>query len=146
MTGKDETGGRGTAGFDFTLPGLGKPESSRPKRVAEAIKNELTLLLLQKVRDPRLRGISIVQVDMTPDLKRAKIHFTVPPGSGAGPAASKGLAAARGYFRSHLAAQLNMRFTPELVFYHDRHHEEAERIDTLLREIAKEKKANEDPV
>ena len=146
MTGKDETAGRGTAEFDFTLPGLGKPESSRPKRVAEAIKNELTLLLLQKVRDPRLRGISIVQVDMTPDLKRAKIYFTVPFGSGAGPAASKGLNAAKGFFRSHLAAQLNMRFTPELVFYHDRHHEEAERIDTLLRELAKEKKGDEDPV
>ena len=146
MTGKDEATGSGTAGFDFTLPGLGKPESSRPKRVAEAIKNELTLLLLQKVRDPRLRGISIVQVDMTPDLKRAKVHFTVPQGSGAGPVASKGLNAAKGFFRSHLAAQLNMRFTPELVFYHDRHHEEAERIDTLLRELAKEKKGDEDPV
>lgn len=145
MTGKDETDGRGTAGFDFTLPGLGKPESSRPKRVAEAIKNELTLLLLQKVRDPRLRGISIVQVDMTPDLKRAKIHYTLPPGNEKGPA-GKGLAAAKGYFRSHLAAQLNMRFTPELVFYHDRHHEEAERIDTLLRKIATERKTDEDPV
>lgn len=145
MTGKDDAGGRTPAGFDFTLPGLGKPESSRPKRVAEAIKNELTLLLLQKVRDPRLRGVSIVQVDIAPDLKRAKIHFTLPPGSEAGPA-KKGLAAAKGFFRSHLAAQLNMRFTPELVFYHDRHHEEAERIETLLREIAKERKGDEDPV
>lgn len=146
MTGKDEAGGHGTTGFDFTLPGLGKPESSRPKKVAEAIKNELSVLLLQKVRDPRLRGISIVKVDMTPDLKRAKIYFTVSPGSGAGPTASKGLNAAKGFFRSHLAAQLNMRFTPELAFYHDRHFEEAERINTLLREIAKEKKGDEDPV
>lgn len=145
MTGKDEAGGRKSAGFDFTLPGLGKPESSRPKRVAEAIKNELTLLLLQKVRDPRLRGVSIVQVDVAPDLKRAKIYYTVPSGEGAAPA-GKGLAAAKGFFRSHLATQLNMRFTPDLAFYHDRHHEEAERIDQLLRQIAKEGKADEDPV
>jgi ribosome-binding factor A len=145
MTEQDEAGGRGTAGFDFTLPGLGKPESSRPKRVAEAIKNELTLLLLQKVRDPRLHAVIIARVDVTPDLKRAKIYFTLPPGSEVA-RASKGLAAAKGYFRSHLAAQLNLRFTPELVFYHDRHREEAERIDELLRQIAKEKKADEDPV
>ena len=145
MTGQDKEGGRTTAGFDFTLPGLGKPESSRPKRVAEAIKNELTLLLLQKVRDPRLHAVSIVQVDVAPDLKRAKIYFTVQPGNEV-KAASKGLAAAKGFFRSHLAAQLNLRFTPELVFFHDRHREEAARIDELLREIAKEKKADEDPV
>ncbi|HBI15744.1 MAG TPA: 30S ribosome-binding factor RbfA [Desulfobulbaceae bacterium] len=137
MTGQNEAGGRGPAGFDFTLPGLGKPESTRPKRVAEAIKNELTLLLLQKVRDPRLREVIIVQVDVAPDLKRAKIYFTVPPGSEVA-RVSKGLAAARGYFRSHLASQLNLRFTPELVFYHDRHTEEAQRIDELLRSLAKE--------
>lgn len=145
MTGQDEAGGPRAPGFDFNLPGLGKPESSRPKRVAEAIKNELTILLRQKVRDPRLLGVSIVQVDMTPDLKRAKIYFMVQPGVEVA-AARKGLAAARGYFRSYLAAQLNMRFTPDLVFHHDRHREEAERIDELLRQIAKEKKADEDPV
>lgn len=145
MTAQNEAGGRGTAGFDFTLPGLGKPESTRPKRVAEAIKNELTLLLLQKVRDPRLRDVTIVQVDVGPDLKRAKIYFTVQPGCEVAQA-SKGLAAARGFFRSHLAAQLDLRFTPELVFYHDRHREEAARIDELLRQIAKEKNADEDPV
>jgi len=145
MTGKDEAGGRGTGGFDFTLPGLGKPESSRPKRVAEAIKNELTLLLLQKVRDPRLRAVTIVQVDVAPDLKRAKIYFTVQPGSEVAQA-SKGLAAAKGFFRSHLAAQLDLRFTPELVFFHDRHREEAQRIEDLLRDLAKERKADEDPV
>jgi ribosome-binding factor A len=145
MTGKDEAGGRGTGGFDFTLPGLGKPESSRPKRVAEAIKNELTLLLLQKVRDPRLRAVTIVQVDVAPDLKRAKIYFTVQPGNEVAQA-SKGLAAAKGFFRSHLAAQLDLRFTPELVFFHDRHREEAQRIEDLLRELAKERKADEDPV
>jgi ribosome-binding factor A len=145
MTGKDEEGGRRTPGFDFTLPGLGRPESSRPKRVAEAIKNELTLLLLQKVRDPRLHAVTIVQVDVAPDLKRAKIYFTVQPGSEVAQA-SKGLAAAKGFFRSHLAAQLDLRFTPELVFYHDRHREEAQRIEDLLRQIAKEKKADEDPV
>ncbi|MHB8788602.1 MAG: 30S ribosome-binding factor RbfA [Desulfobulbaceae bacterium] len=145
MTGQDDAGGRSSAGFDFTLPGLGKPESSRPKRVAEAIKNELSILLLQKVRDPRLGGVSIVKVDVPRDMKRAKIYFTVQPGSEVAQA-SKGLAAARGFFRSHLAAQLDLRYTPELVFYHDRHHEEAERIDTLLREIAKDRKADEDPV
>lgn len=130
--------------FDFTLPGLGKPESSRPKRVAEAIKNELSILLLQKVRDPRLQDVSISRVEITPDLKRAKIFFVAPADRKLGNVI-KGLEKARGFFRSQLAAGMNLRYTPELVFFHDRHVEETERLDELFRQIAREKKADDDP-
>ena len=123
--------------FDFKLPGLGRPESSRPKRVAEAIKNELTILLLQRVADPRLTGVVISRVVVTPDLKQAKIFFTVPSGRDSGPALA-GMRRAKGFFRSHLAKILNLRYTPELLFYFDNLNEEAERIDSLLREIAQE--------
>jgi len=131
-------------GFDFTLPGLGKPESSRPKRVAEAIKNELTILLLQRVRDPRLRSVTISGVDVTPDLKRAKIYFVLPAGMDARPVL-KALKSAKGFFRSQLAKLLNMRYTPELVFFQDRQNEEAEHLEGLFREIAEERKPDEDP-
>ncbi|MCL7487279.1 MAG: 30S ribosome-binding factor RbfA [Desulfobulbaceae bacterium] len=131
-------------GFDFTLPGLGKPESSRPKRVAEAIKNELSIQLLQRVRDPRLREVTITRVEVTPDLKLAKVYFDVPAGKQAGEAA-KGLKRAKGFFRSHLAKQMNMRYTPDLVFYHDRHFEETERLEDLFRQIAEQRSSDEDP-
>ena len=130
-------------GFDFSLPGLGKPESSRPKRVAEAIRNELSIVLLQKVRDARLREVSITRVDIAPDLKRAKVYFTVPAGAHVGPAA-KGLERARGFLRSELARRMNLRYTPDLIFFHDRHVEERERIDQLFQELAKERKSDED--
>jgi len=132
-------------GFDFTLPGLGKPESSRPKRVAEAIRNELSILLLQKVRDSRLREVSISRVEITPDLKRAKVYFTVPLGGAPGPA-GKGLARAKGFFRSEIARRMNLRYTPDLVFFHDRHYEENEQLDQLFEQLAKERKTDEDPV
>ena len=131
-------------GFDFTLPGLGKPESSRPKRVAEAIKNELAVVLLQKARDQRLREVSISRVEVTPDLKHAKVHFTLPVGSKPGPAV-KGLARAKGFFRSELARRLNLRYTPELAFFYDRHNEETERLDRLFEELAEERKSDADP-
>jgi len=130
--------------FDFTLPGLGRPKSTRPKRVAEAIKNELSILLLQKVRDPRLRQVSISMVEVTPDLKQAKVYFVVPDDIDAG-SVRKGLERARGFFRSQVAGLLNLRYTPELIFYYDVHYEEAERLDELFRQIAKDKKADDDP-
>lgn len=128
--------------FDFKLPGLGRPESSRPKRVAEAIKNELTMLLLQKVADPRLSGVSFSRVVVTPDLKQAKIYFTTPAGRDSGPAL-KGMHRAKGFFRSHLAKVLNLRYTPDLLFYYDDLNEEIDRIDSLFRQIDEERKHDE---
>ncbi len=129
--------------FDFTLPGLGKPQSSRPKRVAEAIKNELSILLLREVADPRLATISFSQVVVSPDLKQAKIYFVLPVGGDA-KKVLRALRKARGFFRSHLAKTLNLRYTPDLAFYFDDINEEVDRIDTLLREIAAEHDGNDD--
>jgi ribosome-binding factor A len=128
--------------FDFKLPGLGRPESSRPKRVAEAIKNELSVLLLQKISDPQLSGVLITRVDVTPDIKQAKIYFSVPAGADSTPAL-KGMNRAKGFFRSHLAKMLNLRHTPELLFYFDSLNEEVHRIDTLFRQIEKERNHDE---
>ena len=129
--------------FDFTLPGLGKPQSSRPKRVAEAIKNELSILLLREVADPRLATISFSKVVVSPDLKQAKIYFVLPVGGDA-KKVLRALRKARGFFRSHLAKTLNLRYTPDLAFYFDDINEEVDRIDTLLREIAEEHDGNDD--
>jgi ribosome-binding factor A len=125
--------------FDFKLPGLGRPESSRPKRVAEAVKNELTILLLQQVADPRLTGVCISRVTVTPDLKQAKIYFTVPAGQESGPVL-QGMKSAKGFFRSHLAKTVNLRYTPDLLFCFDTLNEEAVRIDTLFRQLEEERK------
>ena len=132
-------------GFDFTLPGLGKPESSRPKRVAEAIKNELAVLLLQKARDPRLREVAVTRVEMSPDLKRAKVYFDISVGEKPGPAL-KGLNRAKGFFRSQIAKKMNMRYTPALIFYHDKHNKESERLEELFQQIAEKRSSDEDSI
>jgi ribosome-binding factor A len=125
--------------FDFTLPGLGKPQSSRPQRVAEAIKNEMSVLLQREVADPRLDAISFTQVLMTPDLNLAKVYFVLPVGGDA-KQALKGLKKAKGFFRSRLAKAMNLRHTPDLVFYYDHDGEKVDRIEELLMEIEEERK------
>jgi ribosome-binding factor A len=129
--------------FDFTLPGLGRPESSRPKRVGEAIRNELAILLLQKVQDPRLREVNISEVVVCPDLKRATIHFTLPVGSDV-KKALKGLERAKGFFRSHIARCLNLRYTPELVFRYNKQNEHIQHLDELFQQIAREEKTDDE--
>ena len=128
--------------FDFTLPGLGKPQSSRPKRVAEAIRNEMSVLLLREVADPRLAAISFSRVVMAPDLKLAKVYFLLPAGGDA-KQALKGLKKAKGFFRSRLAKAMNLRYTPDLVFYYDHDGEKVDRIEELLMEIEDERKESD---
>jgi ribosome-binding factor A len=129
--------------FDFNLPGLGRPKSSRPERVAEAIQHELSLLLLQKVRDARISQVTISKVQMSPDLKRAKVFFLVPGGVSSAKAL-KGMERARGFFRSALAKAMNLRYTPDLIFFYDHQNEKIERLDEIFAEINRERKA-EDP-
>jgi ribosome-binding factor A len=125
--------------FDFNLPGLGRAKSSRPDRVAEAIMQELSLLLVQQVRDSRLHGVSISRVQLSPDLKQAKVWFMVPKGTD--PAtARKGMDKARGFFRSHIAKTLNLRYTPDLIFFYDKQNEVVEHLEQLFTLINKEKR------
>jgi ribosome-binding factor A len=129
--------------FDFTLPGLGRPKSSRPERVAEAIMHELSLLLLQKVRDSRISQVTVSKVQISPDLKRAKVYFLVPKGISSS-RALKGLESARGFLRSQIAKAMNLRYTPDLVFFYDHQNEEIERLDEIFAEINLEKKTEPD--
>jgi ribosome-binding factor A len=111
--------------------------------VAEAIKNELAVLLLREVADPRLNAVTFSQVVVTPDLKLAKVYFVLPVG-GDQKQVGTALKKARGFFRSRLAKALNLRYTPDLVFYYDNVNEEVDRIDELLQEIAEERRENDD--
>ena len=124
--------------------GLGKRGKKRPSRVAEAVKNELSSLLLQKTRDPAVATVSISRVLVTDDLKSAKIYYRVLGDEKAVHLAGKGLTRAKGFMRSHLAKTLNLRYTPALQFFYDETADKADEVERLLRDIAEENEANED--
>lgn len=109
--------------------------SKRPKRVADIIKNEIALLLLRKVKDPRLSSVSIVNAEMTKDLRRAIVYYSVLGDDKQVAKAAEGLERAKGFIRSHLARELGLRATPELVFKRDLSMEHQEKMERLLKEI-----------
>jgi ribosome-binding factor A len=123
--------------------GLGRSDQKRSVRVADAIRNELALLLLHKVRDPKIGSVTVSRVEVTDDLKYAKIYYTVLGEGKIVKEAEAGLQRARGFMRSHLAKTLNMRHTPELQFRYDLTADKVREIDKLLQEIAGEKEENE---
>lgn len=124
--------------------GLGpKSEQKRSVRVAEAIRNELSILLLTKVRDQKLEEVAITRIQLPDDLKCAKIFFTVPGDEKKQLAAEEGLKRAKGFMRSHLAKVLNMRYTPDLQFVYDHQREKTIEIERLLQEIAEERSGDD---
>ncbi|MBA3005270.1 MAG: 30S ribosome-binding factor RbfA [Proteobacteria bacterium] len=120
--------------------GLGpKSEQKRSVRVAEAIRNELSMLLLTKVCDPKLAEVGISRVELADDLKYARIYFTVLGDKTQQLSAKEGLQRAKGFMRSHLAKVINMRYTPELQFVYDQQIEKVVAMEKLLQEIANER-------
>ena len=108
----------------------------RQRRVSELIHRELSLLLMHSARDPRLAGVTITDVDVTPDLLQARIHFTVLGDAEAEREALAGLQHAGGFLRSELAGRVRLRFMPELSFFLDKSAAYAQRIEELLAQIA----------
>ncbi|MBU0481487.1 MAG: 30S ribosome-binding factor RbfA [Proteobacteria bacterium] len=118
----------------FALPELGKKTGRRPARVADSIKNEIAMLLLRKVKDPRLYNVTITAVEITSDLRLARVKFSC---FGQDPEkVGDGLASARGFMRSHLARELGLRYVPDLEFVYDVSLERQAEMDKLFREIA----------
>ncbi|MBE9520706.1 MAG: 30S ribosome-binding factor RbfA [Proteobacteria bacterium] len=120
---------------DYYQYGRETDSYKRPKRVADLIKNEIAMLLLQKVKDPRLVNVAIVSTEVTRDLRKAIIYYSVLGDEEKIKKAGAGLARAKGFMRSHLAKELGMRATPELIFKLDRSMAHQQRMEELFKEI-----------
>ncbi|NTV43422.1 MAG: 30S ribosome-binding factor RbfA [Syntrophobacteraceae bacterium] len=112
----------------------------RSARVGDLVRKELADLLLRKVKDPRVAGVTITGVEVSPDLHHAKIFYCV-SGSLAEKDkenASKGLSKAKGYIRQELGKRLQMRYVPEVDFRYDPSFEYGDKIERLLKELHKD--------
>ncbi len=108
-------------------------EYKRSERVGDQIRMEIADILMTKVKDPRIGFITVTAVDVSDDLRNAKVFVSV-LGSDIG-RTFEGLKAARSFIRSELGRRLNLRFVPELNFREDHTEEEAAKLSRLMDEI-----------
>ena len=106
----------------------------RTDRVADAIQEEIAQLLLREIKDPRVGMITLTGVRVSPDLRHARVLFSVLGGAERRDEALAGLRSASGFIRAQLARRLNLRVAPGIVFEADTSLEEAERVSRLLKE------------
>lgn len=115
--------------------------SNRMGRINEEVQRELAALI-PNVKDPRVTGmISVTAVDVTPDLKFAKVYISVLDQEDNGQVL-KGLKSAAGYLRRELGRALNLRHTPELTFFQDDSMSKGAHILEMLRNPEIVKPAN----
>ncbi len=91
----------------------------RGLRMAEAIREVVSEAILFAVSDPRVRGVTILNVELSQDLRSATILYSVMGSESEKSQAVRGLQSATGYLQSLVAARLQTRFTPVLKFERD---------------------------
>ncbi|MBI5574775.1 MAG: 30S ribosome-binding factor RbfA [Deltaproteobacteria bacterium] len=112
--------------------------SDRPARVAERIREEVSLILQNRVKDPGMGVVTVTDVTVTPDLKSARIHYSVLGGDEERLAVRDALRRSKGFIRKELGCSLQLRYSPEIFFIYDNSFEKGAKIDRLLREIGTE--------
>lgn len=107
----------------------------RAEKVAEAIHEIISALLIKGVKDPRIGFTTITGVKLSDDLHLATVFFSVVGDETEKKAAEKGLNSAKGYLRKEVGRNLRMRYVPDLVFRYDASLDYGQHIDELLDEI-----------
>ena len=111
---------------------------SRSDRVSGLIQKVLSDVLQKDIKDPRLKTATITDVDVSRDLRLARIYFTTPDGEQKKDAAIKGFNSARGFIKRTLARELDLKYMPDIKFFYDESIEYGSHIDSLIK-LAKDK-------
>ena len=110
----------------------------RSVRVGDQIQKEVSILLLEKVKDPRVKGVTVTGVRLNDDLKLARIYFSVMGSRDQINRAQAGLDSAKGYIKKQMGLRMGLRYVPEITFVHDESLEKGSTMDKLFLEIEKQ--------
>ncbi|MCG6982558.1 MAG: 30S ribosome-binding factor RbfA [Deltaproteobacteria bacterium] len=110
-------------------------EHKRTDRIADLILQELAEVLLRKVQDPRLSDITLTSVEVSADLRHAKIYYSLLGDDEKRSKVALGLESARGFVKRELGKRLQLRRIPDISFYFDASLEHGSHIDRLLAEL-----------
>lgn len=119
--------------------------SHRPEKVREFIKEQVSDIIQHQLKDPRIGFVSVTDVEVSGDLRHAKVFVSVLGDAQAKTDTMAGLESAQGYIRGELGRRLQMRFTPEVIFRLDDSIERGTRVVTLIREVTQGPDDNRSP-
>jgi ribosome-binding factor A len=107
----------------------------RSQRLGEVILAEISDLIAREIKDPRIGFVTFTRVEMSDDLRYAKVFVSVMGSAPEKTRTLQGLSSATGYIRRHLGRALQLRYTPEITFLIDESLEHGAKIAQLLRQL-----------
>lgn len=110
----------------------------RAKRITEIIRKEISEIILHDLQDPRLGFITVTNVELSDDLKTAKVFVSILGDESTQRTNMKGLKSARSFIQSKIARSANVRFTPVLSFHIDESLKKMEHVNELLSSVKEE--------
>lgn len=117
---------------------MAHPSYKRAERVGDLLREELSLIFLHEVRDPRVGSPTITKVEVSDDLRFARVYFVAPVDREECQRTLEGLRSAASYLRGELGRRLHLRRIPELTFLADESLAHSLHIHALLRQLKEE--------
>ncbi len=118
-------------------------QGSRPDRVGEQIRQELSQIIAQQVHDPGIGFLTLTRVKVTPDLQLARVLYTVMGDDKQRTDTQKALERAMPYLRRQIGSRIRLRRVPELQFFYDEAIAHQDRIEQILLDLKKERDERE---
>ncbi|MGE5834227.1 MAG: 30S ribosome-binding factor RbfA [Acidobacteriota bacterium] len=118
-------------------------QGTRPERVGEQVRQEISALLLSEVHDPGIGLVTITRVKVSPDLQLVRVYYTQLGDAKARADTRKALERATPFLRRQLGSRIRLRRVPELRFEFDESVENQERIERILLDLQAEREMRE---
>ena len=110
----------------------------RAVRVGDQILREISFLLLNRVKDPRVRGVTMTGIRLSNNLRQARVYYSVMGEKDQIERAQAGLDSARGFVKREIGLRMELRYVPEITFVHDPSLESSSHLERLFEEIRKQ--------
>lgn len=110
-------------------------QGSRPDRVGEELRVELSTLLSREVHDPGIGFITLTRVQVSPDLQQARVYYTTLGDEQARKDTARALRRAAPFLRRRIGSVVRLKRVPELEFVFDRSIEQQDRIEQIIQEL-----------
>src|SRR5947207_14970531 len=109
--------------------------SRRLLKAAEAIRGVVSMAILTELRDPRVKNVTVVAVEVLPDMKSAKVFVSVMGSEKEQQLSLSGLQNAAGFLQKKITERIESRYTPRLTFVLDTGVKNSLEINRILREV-----------
>ena len=112
----------------------------RIEKIQELMKQEISKIILQELKDPRIGFVTVTQVEVSRDLSLAKVYISIMGSEEQIEGSWKGLQSSLGFIRREVGHRIRLRITPELRFVLDKSLDYSDHIQKLLLQIERDEK------